>query len=159
MPLRTSFIIAFLFYHFFFFEITDIDIFFFFFHMFHVVFCLFHNHAGEYDKSDKVWNGHETVHDVCQYPDGFQFEESAAGDEDYEDEAIRKNSFGTAEVNDAPFTIVVPSQNGGEGEEDEAYHEHVSAEDRECSLKCAVGQSGAVQTFQPLAGNDDGKSG
>ena len=79
--------------------------------------------AREADEGDEVRNSHEAVYDISQDPDDVEFDESAAGDEGDEDDAVRQDAFDADEVFDAAFTVIVPAEDGREREEHQAYHQ------------------------------------
>ena len=121
--------------------------------------CLSYDDAGESQKGNQVWNSHETIDDIRQDPDGFKLQECAACDEDDEDDAIGKDALRAAEIDHAAFPIVVPSEDGGESEEDQPDHQHIAAEYGECIFESGIRECCTVETIHPFAGNDDGKTG
>lgn len=86
--------------------------------MFEVFFGFVDDYAAQSEEGDKVRDCHESVDDVGKYPDFVEFEEYGRCYHDDEDEAIEFDRFGTEEVVAATFTVVVPAECGGEGEED-----------------------------------------
>ena len=86
-----------------------------------------YHHAGQGQQGNQVRNSHESIDNICQNPDGFKFQKCAARNQCDKDDTVRKNSFGTSQVNHAAFAVVVPSEDGGESEEYQADHEHVAA--------------------------------
>ena len=59
----------------------------------------------------------------------------------------------------AAFAVVVPSEDGGEGEECERYGEKNRREAAIGDGKCVLCKFSAVGVTEPLAGYDDGKTG
>ncbi len=77
------------------------------------------------------FESHQGIEDICNIPDSSNGHERS--DEDADDiynqryvftAAIMLRSKGTK----AAFTIVIPSDDGGEGEEDQAHHQQRNAE-------------------------------
>ena len=105
--------------------------------------------TAEADEGDQVWNCHEAVDDICENPDDIQFNESAAGYENDEDNAVRHNALYADEVFRAAFTVIVPAQNGRKGKECQAYAKNDAAEGRESLQEGGVRQCCAVEVAGP----------
>lgn len=125
----------------------------------------FDDDAAEGEDGDHVGDGHEPIEDVSDGPDGF--DSHVGSDEDRNDvkHAEDPDRFHVAagQVLDAALRIVVPAQNGREGEEDQAGHEHKGRHGGrkwESVLECISGDLYALQPrLLPRSRDDDGKSG
>ena len=122
-------------------------------------FELVRHDAGEGEEGDQVRDGHEAVQNVGQGPDDIEVHEAAGKGHGDEDDAIGNDGFDAEEIDGATFPVVVPSEDGGESEEDEAGGEHVAAEGRVHGGESRVRQSRAVEAAVPDAGDDDGEAG
>ena len=79
--------------------------------------------AAQREQGNQVRDGHEAVDNIGQDPDGFQFQEGAAGDEHDEDHAVRQDGLDAGQVDDAAFAVVVLVEDRREGEQHKVDHE------------------------------------
>ena len=115
--------------------------------------------ACEAQEGNKVRDGHEAVDDICECPDGFEFQEGSGCEDDEKEDSVEEDALGAEEVFPAAFAVVVPSEDGGEGEECERYGEKNRREAAIGDGKCVLCKFSAVGVTEPLAGYDDGKTG
>ena len=111
--------------------------------------------AREADEGDEVRNSHEAVYDISQDPDDVEFDESAAGDEGDEDDAVRQDAFDADEVFDAAFTVIVPAENGRKSEQGQADAEDDAAVSRERHVESGIGQGCAIDVTHPGTADDE----
>ena len=86
------------------------------------------NDAGEAQEGDEVRDGHEAVDDISQRPDGFELEEDGRGQDGDVADTVELDGLCAEEVFPAPLAVVVPADNGGEGEEGEGNGEDEGGE-------------------------------
>ena len=77
--------------------------------------------TGKEKKGNQVRESHEAVYDISQSPDFFKLEESSRGNDSDIYHAVWLNSLGTEEIYEAAFTIVVPAEDGREGEQGQKF--------------------------------------
>ncbi len=115
--------------------------------------------AGEGEEGDQVRDGHETVQNIGERPNDIEVHEAAGKCHRDEDDAIGHDGFDAEEINGATFTVVVPSEDGGESKEDETRGEHIATESRVHRGESRIRESCAVEAIIPDAGDDDGEAG
>ena len=93
-----------------------------------VGFCLSDDNTGKCDERDEVRDGHETVYDISQDPDGLELQEGAGGYKDDEDQAIGQDALDAEQVQAGAFAVVVPAQDGRERKEHESQCQELAAD-------------------------------
>ena len=114
--------------------------------------CFCYDYAGESNEGNQVWNRHETVYDVSQCPDDFQLEEGCRRNKKNKYDTVRNNSLGACQVDYTAFTVVVPSQDGGESKQCQADAEQIASKCRISLCESCVGESGTIEVACPYAG-------
>ena len=100
--------------------------------------------TGEEKKGNQVRECHEAIYDICQCPDFFELEECRGGNDGDVYYAIWLDSLSTKEIYEAAFTVIVPSQDGGEGKQGQTDGYQIVTKRRECLSKGSVGKGCAV---------------
>ena len=124
-----------------------------------ISFCFSNNYAGKSNQSNQVRQSHQTVNDIGHNPDFFQFQERTAGNKNDETDAVRKNCFNTHQVFYATFAVIVPAEDGSEGEEHQANQQQPAAESREGGSEGCISHCSTVEFTVPNAGNNQGQTG
>ena len=120
--------------------------------------------AGKGEQSNEVRESHKAVEDVGDGPNGGNGH--VRTDENcYDVEvAVDKNCLLAAvgEIFKAALTVIIPAENGGESEEDEAEHQNKCGKlgsEGKSGLECGGGDVNALKTDVPGAGYYDAKTG
>ena len=123
-----------------------------------VAFGFCHNDAGQGNQGNQVRDGHEAVYDIGQNPDGFEFEETAAGNQCNEDYAVGHDPFGTEEIDAGALAVVVPAQDSGEGEEHECDSQEAAAHSTVSRSKGGARHGGTSGITLPYAREDESQA-
>ena len=113
-------------------------------------------------KCDQIGEGHEGVCNIGQGPDRLQSEEGRYGQHEKIDDLVDQNTLGAVhQVDQTPFSVIAPSDDGGEGEESDTdgYNvlPHVTGKSQ---AKGLAGQNTAVQaTASKKSRGQDHKAG
>ena len=82
--------------------------------------------AREQEQGDKVWNGHEGVHAVCDVPDDVEADDGAEEKGHDIEDAVETISTTTLNVVDGTLAIVAPAKDGAKGKGQDAESEQRS---------------------------------
>ena len=105
--------------------------------------------AGKRDERDEVRDGHEAVHDIREDPDGLKLQEGAGSDECDEDEAVRHDALRAEKIDAGTLAVIVPAQDGREGEENQRNREYLPAKGTEHAAEGIRGHHGAGGVSRP----------
>ncbi len=112
------------------------------------------------NQADKVGHRHQAVDDVGQQPNHIQMEEGTARHQHQIDEAVRFDRLHPEQVLGAALAVVVPTKDGGKGEEQQANAHQILADMGIKPLgKGLTGHGGAAHIAAPHPGHHQGQAG
>ena len=117
--------------------------------IFLIFFCQSAHNDCAGQKTDQVGKNHEAVEHIRHIPYQIHLQRGTCDDKNHHQNRIDFYCFVSKKMAHIDFAEVIPSDDGGEGEEQHTDGNEYFAEGAECRVKSALGQGRAGQAIIP----------
>ena len=125
--------------------------------IFLIFFCQSAHNDCAGQKTDQVGKNHEAVEHIRHIPYQIHLQRGTCDDKNHHQNRIDFYCFVSKKMAHIDFAEVIPSDDGGEGEEQHTDGNEYFAEGAECRVKSALGQGRSGQAIVPDPGRENDK--